>query len=455
MLGSHVSVSLLARLFRGQGTVPEAEEAVAHLVKCRECWAIAVGAYAAQQASGFAASTMGPLNSLVELIELEQNSLYEELESRSAWLDLVNLPSKARREKLRLSKLLHTKAMVETLLREARAGVAPKEAEDRAGLALIVSRLLPQPPFSAETKADYEIECYAELANAQRRVASWKGAREYLQRGRGLLASSSGSPSVEGHLLSVSAALEADLGRTSEASSLLSSAEELFERAANWNLVGRTLVQHAYILADADHSEHALRVANRALALLPESSVRLRLFAENIRVNCLLGLGAVGEALVRFQSLTDLHEQHPDTFLDIRRQFMAGRILEGLGQSRKAEKIFLDVINADLEQGLIKDFLLDLVFLFGVYIRRGQLEGALSLCKRASREIQLFEEREETSKGACDQMREVWNALEVGLRKGIVSAGVVSALREYVRDHWKTPAPELPSFVAQAEKRPE
>jgi tetratricopeptide (TPR) repeat protein len=414
-----------------------------------------VGAYASREASGFATCTEGPLRSVVELIRLEQDEMYEELTSRSAWLDISNLAPKGRREKLRLSQVLHTKSMVETLLREARSGGSPKEAEDRAHCALIVAQLLPQPPNSAEMKADYIVECYSELANALRRAANWKGAKEYLRRARELLASSgSGTPSVEGHLLSVCAALEADLGNTSAASSLLDMAEGLFEQAANWNLIGRTLVQHAYILADADESERALKLANRALALLPPSSIRLRLFAESIRVNCLLGLGALGEALVRFQGLTDLHEQYPDSILDLRRQFMAARILEGLGQVRKAEKIFLEVINGDLEQGLVKDFLLDVVFLFGVYVRRGQLEAALSLCRRTSREIQLLEEREETSKSACDQMREVWSSLEIGLRQGIVEVEVVSALRDYVRDHWKTPAPELPAFAIQTKKRP-
>ena len=241
----------------------------------------------------------------------------------------------------------------------------------------------------------------------------------------------SGMPTVEGKVLSVLAAVEGDLGNPKKAVEILRKAVRLFEIASNSPLVNRTLVQIAYILADADESLEALRVIDHALTIIHPTDLRLILLAESIRVNCLLGLGASREALIRFHALGELYDQFSDSFLQLRRRFISARILEDLGYFRKAEKIYSDVIAGDLEHGLVKDFFLDLVYLFGAFLRRGQTGDALAVCRRAIQDTSLLQEVEGTSAAACDQMRTLWMKLEKGIEQGTIGLGAVAVMRDY------------------------
>lgn len=170
------------------------------------------------------------------------------------------------------------------------------------------------------------------------------------------------------------------------------------------------------------------------------------MFAENIRLHCLVDLGAHREALLRFQALRDLHEQFPEPFIKLRRQFTAACILEGLGQLKKAEKLYLEVIAGDLEHGLMKDLFLDLVYLFGVYLKHGDVGGALTVCRRAVQELSLLEDEEGSGKAAREQMQTVWLKLQAGIQDGTVNASAAVVMREYIRTYWRSPAAELPTF---------
>ncbi len=443
--GRHESRDDLARLFRGETTPAEIERVATHLVGCKECWNLAIRAIADQESAG-SLSSAGPLKAVVELYRLEQGRLEEGLVAQAAWIEIRSLGLKTRRDKVRLTRSLHTFGFLETLLTEARGGLPPKESEELAYLALIVTQQLPA-KYTPAMKSDFAAECCAEIANARRRAANWPSAREALKKGTEYVSRGSGNPVVEGQLLCVSAALEADLGFPARAGELLHKAVRLFETAANWSLVSRALVQLAFILTDADPKE-GLRVANQALALIPPANQRLTLFAENVRVDCLIALGAHREALLRFQALKDLHEQFLEPFIQLRRRFTAARLLESLGQLKRAEKIFYEVIAGDLEHGLVKDLFLDLVYLFGAYLRYGDAAGALSVCRRAVQELSLLEDEDGSGKTAREQMQAVWLKLQAGIQDGTVNAGAVTVMREYIKAHWRTPAAELPSFRA-------
>ncbi|MBW8874780.1 MAG: hypothetical protein JF614_07420 [Acidobacteria bacterium] len=115
---------------------------------------------------------------------------------------------------------------------------------------------------------------------------------------------------------------------------------------------------------------------------------------------------------------------------------------------KRAEKIFYEVIAGDLEHGLVKDLFLDLVYLFGAYLRYGDAAGALAVCRRAVNELSLLEDEDGSGKAAREQMRTVWLKLQAGIQDGTVNAGAVTVMREYIKTHWRAPAAELPSFKA-------
>ena len=178
---AHENLEGLRRLFAGEGAPGEIERATAHLTGCRPCWLLAARALAAQRASG-GVVLHGALRSIADLHEMEQARLEEWLEAQATWAEIRSLGMKARRDKVRLTRSLHTLAFLEVLLEEGAGGAPPAESEEFFYLALLVAAQLPSPTFSVELKNDLCADCCAEIANARRRLAKWPAARDALQK---------------------------------------------------------------------------------------------------------------------------------------------------------------------------------------------------------------------------------------------------------------------------------
>lgn len=443
---AHENLEGLRRVFAGQASPVEADRVTAHLMSCRACWLLAVRVIAAQKESGPVA-VQGPLKPLIDLYEIEQERLEEWLEAQATWIEIRSLTPKARRDKVRLTRSLHTLSFLEVLLEEGAVG-SLSDSEEYFYLTLLVAGQLPSSKFSTELKNDLCAECCAEIANARRRLAKWNAARDALKKGTDYAERGSKSGVIEAKVLCVAGALEDDLGNTEEAARILRRAVELFETAGQTFLFSRTLTQLAYILVDLDPGE-SLRVVEKALALVPDNNPRLAMFAAGIKIHCLISLGAPQEALVWFSSLKAMHEQFREPLILLRRRFNAGRLLEYLGRSKKAEVLFQEVIAGDLEHGLVKDFFLDLVYLFGFYLRKGQTSDAIAVCRRASQELSLLDDEEGSAETARDQMRMVWRSLEEEVKRGTVDLGATKVLRNYIKAHWRFPASDPPSFGGQ------
>jgi tetratricopeptide (TPR) repeat protein len=442
--GTHENREELARLFRGEGTIAEAQRVAEHVLGCKQCWSRASGAMADQEAVGEIAAT-GALRTLVDLYRMERDRADHWVEAQKAWPEIRPLGIKTRRDKVRLTRALHTISFLETLLAEGNRAVPPAESEEIFNLAFIVARQLPEPKFSAAIKNDLAAECCAEIANARRRSAKWTAARDVLKRAGDYAENGSRNPVVAGKILCVEGAIEADLGNFAVAGELLRRAAGLFESASNAVLLSRTLIQFANAFVDVDPRE-SLRAADQALAVIPPNNSRLTMFAEGVKVECLVALGKPREALARFEALRELHEQFLEPFVQLQRRYILARILDGLGDLDGAVSLFNEVIAGDIEHGLMKQLFLDLVSLFGVYLRHGQADGAISVCERAIRELSLVRNEEGSDPAAREQMRTVWKSLEGGVRRGTVQAGATAVMKRYVTAHWRTPAPELPAF---------
>jgi tetratricopeptide (TPR) repeat protein len=441
---THEDLEGLRRLFAGQASPADAERAAAHLTSCRECRLLAARVIAAQRTSGVI-TVQNPLRPVVDLQDMEQARLEEWLEAQAAWAEIQSLSTKARRDKVRLTRSLQTLGFLGVLLEEATETAALAESEELFQLALLVAGQLPSPKFSIEFKSDLCAECCAEIANTRRRRARWPAARDALKKGNDYVERGTKNGVVQGKVLCVEGALEDDLGNVEEAARMLRRAAELFEKAANKFLRSRTLAQLAYILADLDPTE-GLRVVDQALSLIPKNNPRLVMFAEGIKIHCLITLGAPQEALLRFKALSGLHEQFREPIIQLRRRFTAARILEHLGRYQRAEHLFQKVIAGDLEHGLVKDFFLDLAYLFGFHLRRGQSAEAIAVCRRARQELSLLDDEEGIGETARDQMRLVWRNLEHEVSRGTLDVGATTVLRNYIKAHWRMPASEPPSF---------
>jgi len=446
---SHETLAGLRRLFSGQASPVEEERAAAHLTGCRACWLLAVRALDLQKASGDLV-VPGPLRSVVALHEMQQARLEEWLDAQAAWIEIRSLGAKGRRDKVRLTRSLHTSGFLQVLLAEG-AAAPPAESEEFFYLALLVAGQLPTARVSVELKNDLCAECCAEIANARRRLAKWPAARDALKKGEEYALRGTKKGVIEAKLLCVAGALEDDLGNTEEAAEMLRKAIALFEEAGETLLKSRTLTQLAYVVADLDPTE-GVRLAGQALSLIPHNNPRLVWFAQIITINCLITLGAPQEALLRFSELKGLHEQFREPYMQIRGRFAAARLLEHLGRSQQAVRVFEEVIAADLEYGLMKDYFLDLVYLLGSHLRRGQSSDAIAVCRRAGQELSLLDDEEGSEETAREQMRGVWRSLEEEVKRGTVDLGATTVLRNYIKVHWRTPASDPPSFGPTGEK---
>src|SRR4051794_12351458 len=125
---AHENLEGLRRLFAGQTSPAEAERVAAHLTGCRECWLLASRVIAGQKASGGIA-VPGTLRPLIDLHELEQARLEEWLEAQATWTEVQSLSTKARKDKVRLARSLHTLSFLEVLFEEG-ASASPAESEE-------------------------------------------------------------------------------------------------------------------------------------------------------------------------------------------------------------------------------------------------------------------------------------------------------------------------------------
>src|SRR5436309_565976 len=132
---SHETLERLRRLFAGETSPYEEQRAAEHLTGCRDCWLLAARAITAQRAAG-ALVVQGPLRKIVELQEAELERALDLVEAQAAWPEVLALPEKARKEKVRTTRALHTLGAVEFLLEAGATAEKLVDANERFGFAL-------------------------------------------------------------------------------------------------------------------------------------------------------------------------------------------------------------------------------------------------------------------------------------------------------------------------------
>ncbi len=126
----------------------------------------------------------------------------------------------------------------------------------------------------------------------------------------------------------------------------------------------------------------------------------------------------------------------------VRSIFTAARLLEILGRPSEAEILFGEALAGDLEQGFDKHILLDLLYIFAFHVRSGRPERGAELCLETLAEI----ERQDTV--LHGQLRAVFlRLIELARGEGLGDR-IVEEVAEYLRAHWRYPAPAAPEFIA-------
>jgi tetratricopeptide (TPR) repeat protein len=221
----------------------------------------------------------------------------------------------------------------------------------------------------------------------------------------------------------------------------LDECRRIYEAQRDWPLVARALVQMAHCVVDKD-PERGLAFLDRAGVFIPSEDATLRWLGESIRAECFIILGRLGEALSAFKEAEGLRplQQRPNAKL--RSTYTAARLLEALGHVGEAEALFDETLCGNLHEGLHKDALLDLVYIVGFHVRCDRPEQAEEVGRRTLREI----ERQGTV--LHDQLRAVFGKLIDAARGRTLDRQLLQEVGEYIRAHWRYPAPTAPSLPA-------
>lgn len=440
----HPSVGELEALASPSATSAETRRLAEHLFGCPSCWNKATQTLLLLERAcsrGFEDRSLAAqverdpsLSALVARFRIERKALVERLVAQAVLGNIKPLKQKARREALSRQRVEKTRALVDELLAEARRSL-PLEAEEWSSLALLVAEQLGPNEYAETVRADAKGECCVELASARRRSARWKAAGQAIAEGRRFAASGSGSPAVEGMFLAVEGAIEDDLGNLAVADEKLQSARACFEAADERYLLTRTLIQLGYIWMDADPSK-SLSYIRAVEPLIGPDEKRLQILAGSTRIDCLITLGQVAEALRLYMELSEIWDQFSDPFFQLRRRFMAGRLLEGEGRLEEADAVFREVIAVDLEQRSAKALYLDLIYVFGSYIRRGDFASACQICDEALSQLEYLELDDSSER----QMRELWTGLRSRAGEQVVGEALLIRSRRFIRNQWRTQA---------------
>jgi tetratricopeptide (TPR) repeat protein len=437
---SHLGHEWMRRVLGGEESAQEAEAAAEHLVSCEHCRAQAGTILDELRAERPGLRGEGPLQLAFELIDRERRWGVESLAAIAEWSEVRRLPSRrSQRDRVRMSKGCHTLAFFHLLLAELKEASALDESEFLAALALLSIEGMGRRQLTEASQHDRQAEVWTAVANARRLAAEWKKAHQALSNAERHLKEGTGDPRLQAGLLSITASTLADQGQDAMALDALERCRAIYAAHSEWTLLARTMVQTANIFEPSEPAK-GLVMLDQATPLIPADDSYLKLFADMIRVGCLLGVGRPNEALRVFRRSAHLLAAVPQIRLRIRGKFTGARLLDALGFKSQAVRLFDEVIDRDIEHDLYKDAYLDLLYLYGHHMKAGDLDKAAQVCQRALTDPVLAE-------AAHEQLRTLWTQLLEATRRQALSQELLSDLRRYLGAHWRHPAASPPAVA--------
>ncbi len=435
---SHFEPEALRRILSGEGGPFEAEDAAEHLVACDRCRAVAGTLREELRAENPKFAVGGALQVVFDLVDRERQWGIESLTALAEWAELRRLPNRrSQRDRVRMAKTCHTPAFLQLLLGELKGESSWEEAEFLAALALLAIESMHQrQKTTLHLNHDLQAEVWTAVANARRRAAEWPRAHQALANAERHLKEGTGDRRLKAGFLSISASTLDDEGHVPRALAALEECMAIYESLSEWALVARTLVQVANVWEPVEPAKGLLAL-DRALPLISTENSFMRLSADFVRVECLIGMGRPNEALRVFRRSSHLLALSPRIRPRIRGRFTAARLLDALGFKQQAERLFDEVVDQDIEHELVKDAFLDLLYLYARHMKNGDPDKAAHVCRRALSDPVL-------AAVAHEQLQALWTLLLEAVALHPISQDLLRSFRQYVNVHWKHPSATAP-----------
>ena len=430
---THLGPEALRRVLGGAGGPQEVESAAEHIVSCDQCRTLASTLLDELRTERPDLRGEGPLQLVFDLIDRESKWGVESLAAITEWAELRRTSRRSQRDRVRMTKTCHTVAFFNLVVGEIEEASSWDEAEFLGGLALLSTEGMSQrEQITPAYSSDLQTRVWIALANTRRLAAEWKRAHQALSNAERHRKEGTGDRLLEARLLSISASILNDEGQVSQAAAALERCRAIYEGSSEWALVARTLVKTADILVELA-PDKGLEALDRAVPLIPTADSNLTLLAELLRVRYLIDLQKPNEALHVYRRCSRLFIANPKVRLRIRGRFAGAQLLDALGHTQQAERLFNEVVDSDIEHELYKDAFLDLLYLYSRHVKSGDLEKAERVCQRALTDASL-------SAVAHEQLRALWTQLLEAAQRQAISQDLLRDVRQYLNVHWKHPA---------------
>ena len=263
---------------------------------------------------------------------------------------------------------------------EACRGVDPKAAIQAAALAVTAAGRLDPGAHGAEAVADAQARAWAELGNARRVGDDFEGAEQAFEAAAERFARGRREPRLRAELLNLVSSLRREQRRFDVAARLLEAAHDLYRKLDEPHLAGRMLVNRGITAIHAAETEAAVTALSRGLTLIDhEREPALTLAAVHNLVHCLLDLDRCEEAARLLWRCRRLYAMHGNPLDLLRMRGLEARAAAGLGQHKRAERIFSDVRAAFARNDLHYDAAVVSLYLGAMWLDQGRTAEVVQL----------------------------------------------------------------------------
>lgn len=369
-------VGAIERLIAGDATAEEREVAVRHLLAdCDDCRRRLrrkikpASTDALERTIDRAAARMDDLARQVAAEKAEATDLLARLQT---------LTPAQQRLFLENSTAAHTRAVCDGLIELARAQRHTDAHETRrlAELAVLVVEFIP-----AEETGDAQTRAWAELGNAHRICGDLAAAGEAMAKAWKFSQECGVDPLVEAELCSLSASLESYLRNFDCATEYLLRAADLFRQFGTKVSVARVLVLLSSIQGKRGEPEKGLAPLQNALELLRDTSeTDLKISAIHNICSLAAEAGAPSLAASFLAEAEPLYKLAASPLDLLRFDWLRGKILDGTGDSEKAEQALIRVKRRYASLGMnyaAAVVSLDLAVVYARLLKRSQLRDLI------------------------------------------------------------------------------
>jgi tetratricopeptide (TPR) repeat protein len=360
----------------------------------------------------------GVLEEQIPRIEQDQQEAARDLES------LLVLPPEERIQRVERARSRFRSAMlVRLLIEESRKRVQndPEEAFHLASLARLVAIRNPRMPRSFDLIA----LATAHIANACRASGDLRDAEEHFGHARYVITHHGVTdPEVLARVDKLEGSLRMDQRQFPKAEELLVRAAMLYRLSGDNVETARVLITLGLMYFYRGDIAPAIETTTAALEeFRPGDDPRLYLCARYNLARYLTEDGQYREAAEMLSLDEGLYRAFPEAWTQLRLAWLRGKIAAGLGRSEEAERIFLQVRDGFIAQGIGYDAaMVSIEDLALLYVR----EGRVADVKRLAEEIfPIFQ--------AQDVHREAVAALMLFQDAARQEQLTVKAVREYAR----------------------